>query len=93
MDKYRAHELVKSQGIKVAKSFVVSRNGLNEEIYDLKFPVFVKPLKAGSSYGISKVSEYKDLKYAISLAFKYDDEIHELDIYPYIKLMLKYHYQ
>lgn len=75
MDKYRAHELVKSQGIKVTKSFVISRNGLNEEIFDLKFPVFVKPLKAGSSYGISKVLEHKDLKYAISLAFKYDDEV------------------
>lgn len=75
MDKYRAHELVKSQGIKVAKSVVISRNSLDEEIFDLKLPVFVKPLKAGSSYGISKVSKPQDLKYAISLAFRYDDEV------------------
>ena len=75
MDKYRAHELVKSHGIKVAKSIVITRSDYEKEISDLKLPIFVKPLKAGSSYGISKVLDYKDLKHAINLAFKYDDMV------------------
>ena len=75
MDKYRAHELVKSHGIKVAKSVVLTRNNSNKKISDLKFPVFVKPLKAGSSHGISKVLDSKDLQHAINIAFKYDNEL------------------
>lgn len=38
-------------------------------------PCFVKANKAGSSFGISKVYEEKDLENAIDKAFKEDDEI------------------
>ena len=38
-------------------------------------PLFIKPVKAGSSYGITKVSDPSKLSEAISLAFKFDDEI------------------
>ena len=41
----------------------------------LKFPMFVKPANAGSSVGIFKVKEKKDLKSSITAAFKYDDKI------------------
>lgn len=41
----------------------------------LSYPVFVKPNKNGSSYGASKVNAKEDLEAAISLGFKYDDEI------------------
>ncbi len=41
----------------------------------LIFPIFVKPTKAGSSIGISKVKEVKDLPDALDLAFYYDNEI------------------
>lgn len=45
------------------------------DISGLGFPVFVKPVRAGSSFGISKVTEQKDLAAAIDLALKYDSEV------------------
>jgi D-alanine-D-alanine ligase len=48
---------------------------LNEVSNKLKYPVFVKPTKAGSSIGISKVDEEENLLDAIDLAFSYDDEV------------------
>ena len=41
----------------------------------LPMPLFVKPNKNGSSYGASKVSEATELRKAVELAFKYDDEV------------------
>jgi D-alanine-D-alanine ligase len=38
-------------------------------------PVFVKPSNGGSSVGVSKVKEWKDLSPALDLAFRYDDRI------------------
>lgn len=76
MDKQRAHQLVEAAGIKVTKSVVLKDNkGWNETTKDLKLPLFVKPIKAGSSYGITKVSNREDLKAAIDYAFEYDDEV------------------
>jgi D-alanine-D-alanine ligase len=39
------------------------------------FPLFVKPCKGGSSLGISKVEQKKQLKNAIEHAFKFDNEV------------------
>ena len=39
----------------------------------LRFPVFVKPLRAGSSFGISRVCEAGGLVAALEKAFEYDD--------------------
>ena len=47
----------------------------SKAISTLQFPLFVKPVKAGSSYGISKVLDIQDLKPAIDNAFKYDNEV------------------
>lgn len=51
----------------------------NYEIYDLieniKFPMIVKPSNGGSSIGISKVNNKKELIKAIKLAKKYDDKL------------------
>ena len=41
----------------------------------LKFPMFVKPSNSGSSVGISKVENLKELKEAIEFASKYDNKI------------------
>lgn len=38
-------------------------------------PLFVKPVKAGSSYGITKVNTPEELSGAISLALQYDDNV------------------
>ena len=41
----------------------------------LKLPVFVKPNNGGSSLGISKVKDIKELQEAVDKAFKEDDQI------------------
>jgi len=41
----------------------------------LTYPVFVKPTKAGSSIGITKVNNSSELQNAIELGFSYDDEV------------------
>lgn len=41
----------------------------------LSFPLFVKPNKNGSSYGISKVMIAEELEMALKKAFQFDDEV------------------
>lgn len=79
MDKYLSHKLVQSYGIKVAEGVLIdnktSKEEINEKISKLAYPVFVKPMRAGSSFGITKVEDKKDIDEAIKEAFKYDTEI------------------
>ena len=79
MDKDRAHKLVHSEGILVPESFTIDKTVAEEIILQkadkLGYPVFVKPIKAGSSYGISKVSKRGDLLTALALAFEYDNQV------------------
>src|ERR1043165_8264490 len=59
-------------GIHVSKSFHLFKHTAvpTQQIIDgLKFPVFVKPNNGGSSIGMSKVYEAKDLDAAIQKAF------------------------
>ncbi len=42
---------------------------------ELKLPLFVKPSKLGSSVGITKVNDYKDLDEALREAFQYDNKV------------------
>ncbi len=79
MDKYTSHKLVESYGIKVAKSIVINDKTTIEErdnrIKTLKYPLFIKPMRAGSSFGITKIDSKKELDSAIQTALKYDTEI------------------
>ncbi len=79
MDKDRAHKLVSLAGISVPRSVTFNRtgleDGLNKIAADLKYPIFVKPVRAGSSFGITKVQEEKELNAAIEEAFLYDSEV------------------
>ncbi len=78
MDKDRAHRLVQAAGIRVPKSVTICRptgNDLWSAAADLTLPVFVKPVKAGSSFGITKVFRMDDLSAAVELAFRYDDTV------------------
>lgn len=42
---------------------------------NLKYPLFVKPAHLGSSIGISRVTQRKDLDNALEVAFHYDDKV------------------
>lgn len=77
MDKDRAHKLVEYAGIKAPKAVTFmnyeKEAGLNSIMEKLQLPVFVKPVRAGSSFGISKVSDEANLATAVDLAFEYDE--------------------
>lgn len=79
MDKDRAHKLVQTAGISVPQSFVL-QNDMDAEIAlmqaeEIGYPLFVKPVGAGSSYGITKVTERNQLPAALKLAFSYDNKV------------------
>ena len=79
MDKDRAHKLVQAEGISVPQSFVL-QNDMDAEIAlmqaeEIGYPLFVKPVGAGSSYGITKVTERNQLPAALKLAFSYDNKV------------------
>jgi len=80
MDKDRAHKLACAAGASVPASFVLEKGAMDADwifaqAEKLDYPLFVKPVKAGSSYGITKVANRSELPDAISLAFIYDDEV------------------
>lgn len=79
MDKFLAHELVRLNGLLAPKSYKFTKDIPYEKIIsiisDLDYPLFVKPLRAGSSLGITKVHSISELNSALTLAFNYDDNI------------------
>lgn len=79
MDKDRAHKLASLAGVAVPKAVTFCRSTQStavEEIQSrLAYPLFVKPVRAGSSFGISKITDANALDSAIELAFCYDTEV------------------
>lgn len=79
MDKYTAHELADTVGIRTPHSVLLrkpyAKSTLYSETSKLGYPVFVKPVKAGSSFGVTKVLNEADLLAAVETAFKYDDTV------------------
>ena len=85
MDKDRAHKIVSltgatvACGIRVPRSFTFKNATDTESIFrqaeNIGYPLFVKPIKAGSSLGITKVSVKESLIEAVKLAFTHDDEV------------------
>ena len=78
MDKDRAHKLAAVAGVSVPNSYVRGRGEAGEaasRAERLGYPIFVKPVKAGSSYGVTKVTERGQLTAAVELAFSHDDAV------------------
>ena len=81
MDKETAHRLARECGIKVPRSYTISKVEIQklEQIKvfgkELGYPLFVKPLRAGSSFGITKVNKPEDLQAAVDHAFEYDSYV------------------
>jgi D-alanine-D-alanine ligase len=71
MDKEFTKKLLEAEGLRVADG-VVLRSGSSEltsfERSRLGLPVFVKPARAGSSLGVSRVDSWSDLDAALALA-------------------------
>lgn len=79
MDKDRSHKLVALAGIRTPRSIVIDREvgetSLYEKCPELQYPVFVKPVRAGSSFGITKVENERQLADAVNVAFQYDSQV------------------
>ena len=82
MDKDRAHKLAEAAGIRVPQAIVLKKEPFGTEYCcadefaaQIGYPLYVKPVKAGSSYGVTKVTAYGQLHNAIALAFQYDDQV------------------
>jgi D-alanine-D-alanine ligase len=77
MDKEFAKKLFAAVGLTVGP-YTVVRAGQSVSRIDLEalgLPLFVKPARAGSSVGITKVSEWSQLESAIDLARRHDDKV------------------
>ena len=69
---------LKPYGIKTATSYYVNLGDTVNEtaiVEKVGLPCFVKANKSGSSFGITKVYKKEDLKNALDVAFKEDDEV------------------
>ena len=79
MDKALAHRIVSMNGIKSARSIVLHRDFSPEETagyaMELGYPRFVKPVRSGSSFGISKIRCEAELLPAIQTAFEHDSTV------------------
>jgi D-alanine-D-alanine ligase len=70
--------VLKPYGIKTAESYYLNLGDVIDEeaiVNKVGLPCFVKANKAGSSFGITKVYKKDDLKTAINIAYKEDNEI------------------
>lgn len=79
MDKDLAHVVAKAAGVAVPAYRVLHAYMSDEEqeaiCADITYPVFVKPARAGSSYGITKVAVAEQLKQAVEEAFCHDSKV------------------
>lgn len=78
MDKVLTKQVLKSENIQVIDYLWFKREE-NIEIslieQKFKYPIFVKPAHLGSSIGITKAKNIKELKQGINLAFELDNKI------------------
>lgn len=73
---YTKRILSTNPNIKMAKSaFIRKGDNLYEKTSDLIYPLFVKPVSEGSSFGMTKVDKKEDLETAYINALKYNDDV------------------
>ncbi len=79
MDKDLAHKIAQTAGVRVPPSITAMKYTGIEEIIKktetLRYPLFVKPARAGSSFGITRTGEREELYEAVREAFKHDSKI------------------
>lgn len=83
MDKHYTKIVLREAGLRVADGFTVTEDSWQASApliaarveEELGLPVFVKPARAGSSVGVSKVKQISDLGEAMRVAFAEDDHV------------------
>ena len=79
MDKELSHRIAAAAGVPVAETVTVMKPYDAHEIQKyarrLGYPLFVKPVRAGSSFGITRVCKENELIPAVESAFEHDTEV------------------
>ncbi len=78
MDKDRAHRLVREAGVAVPRAVTfdkADRDNAPALLEGLAYPLYVKPLRAGSSFGITRVTAPEGLLPAVDGALQYDTAV------------------
>ncbi len=75
LDKLVFKALLGAAGIPQVEHCRVGDEGWHQAVKSLGLPVWVKPARLGSSVGISRVTEPRDLETAIELARKHDPKV------------------
>ena len=79
MDKDRSHRLAALAGVSSPKGLVFAAGADRADIQaaadTLGYPLFVKPVRSGSSFGISRVTQPAGLLPAVEEAFGHDREV------------------
>jgi D-alanine--(R)-lactate ligase len=74
MDKSLAYVVARNAGIDTPEFWVL--NGADTSVPDaLAYPVFVKPARSGSSFGVTKVECAEELGAALTAARRYDSKV------------------
>jgi D-alanine--(R)-lactate ligase len=74
MDKSLAYIVARSAGVATPKFWIVDAND-EFDPEPLTYPVFVKPARSGSSFGVTKVARSQELASAIGAARLYDSKV------------------
>ncbi|TPW72272.1 D-alanine--D-alanine ligase family protein [Schumannella sp. 10F1B-5-1] len=82
MDKHFTKTVLQGAGVEVApwvtvteQSWAAERELWERRMHGLDLPVFVKPARAGSSVGVSRVSDWAELDAALAVAFHEDSRV------------------
>lgn len=77
-NKFATKHYLAPYGINMAKGMIFHKNDVvnpSEVVKNLGLPCFVKPNNGGSSCGVSKINEEKEIESAIKNALEHDSEI------------------
>jgi D-alanine-D-alanine ligase len=83
MDKVLTKQVLEAEKIPVVPYVWFTKDQWNKDAdayrkrikHELKYPLFIKPVHLGSSIGISKAKDEKELENAIEVALHYDDKV------------------
>ncbi len=74
MDKSLAYIVARSAGIDTPE-FSILNGAETPALFGLTYPVFVKPARSGSSFGVSRVECADDLPFAVAAARQHDSKV------------------
>ena len=75
MDKEHMKTMLRVAGLPVGPYVVLRAGAPVAPSYDLRLPVFVKPARAGSSLGITRVTDWAELPAAVAAAREHDPKV------------------